>query len=297
MSSTLVNTEIVIVVPRFVPEIIWHSSVEGHQRGLRVHPIRLLRPYKEARNSYSRIGALATTRALVHLKIQSKFLTGADIPRGRATRSRTEPQTRLTGGHYPSQRGGDLGSTLRILGYIERGPIPFVNIVIRRLDVDPVNQTSASGLRRYLGVGGRPHCHPYHRVLTSLDPKLFDGRSIHFLNATPPETRIVQRLDPFSLDDPSAIPADSLPCEHKPIGQMPRHDTIPSLFHGKRYLIRTTKYGGYVATCPKMEGWGVLPGPIGVLRVACPWVRSRALPGPNKRDGRFAGNKYLYDGM
>ena len=132
----------------------------------------------------SRIGALATTRALVHLKIQSKFLTGADIPRGRATRSRTEPQTSFTGGRYPSQRG-NLGSTLRVLGYIERGPIPSVNIVVRRLDVDPVNQPSASGLRRYLGVGGRPHCHPYHRVLTSLDPKLFDGRSI-YISSMPP---------------------------------------------------------------------------------------------------------------
>ena len=33
---------------------------------------------------------------------------------------------------------------------------------------------------------------------------------------------------------------------------------------------------------PKWRGGGVLPGSIGVLRVVCPWVRSRALPGPNR---------------
>ena len=82
-------------------------------------------------------------------------------------------------------KGGDLGSTLRILGCVERGPIPFVNIVVRRLDVDPVNQPSTSGLRRYSGVGGRPHCHPYHRVLTPLDPKLFDGRSVYISSSSP----------------------------------------------------------------------------------------------------------------
>ena len=85
---------------------------------------------------------------------------------------------------------------------------------------------------------------------------------------------------------------------------MPRHDTIPSLFHGKRYLIRTTKYGGYVATCPKMEGWG---GTSGVHRGFEGCVSLGALPrtpwpeptdsGTKEHDGRFAGNKCLYDGM
>ena len=45
------------------------------------------------------------------------------------------------------------------------------------------------------------------------------------------------------------------------------------------YLVRTTNMGIWGGPVPNWEGVRMLPGSIGVLRVACPWVRCRAPPG------------------
>ena len=45
--------------------------------------------------------------------------------------------------------------------------------------------------------------------------------------------------------------------------------------------------GGMWGHVPKWGGGGMLPGSIGVLRVACPWVRSRAPPAQNPPSSKF----------
>jgi hypothetical protein len=122
MSNISTDTEIVIAVLRFTPEIIWYCGVENlpsindlyefilSSFDFTKKPRVLIQSFKDR--------ALAATRALVHLKIQRKCLTGEDIPRGKDnTRSGQGPS--LTSQATTILAEGDLESALGVLDYIE----------------------------------------------------------------------------------------------------------------------------------------------------------------------------------
>ena len=123
MSSISTDTEIVIVALRFIPEIIWHCGV-GNLPSINdlyefilssfdftKKPRVLIQSFKDR--------ALAATKALVHLKIQRKCLTGEDILRGKDnTRSGQSPSLATQVTTIPAEEG-DLESALGVLDYIE----------------------------------------------------------------------------------------------------------------------------------------------------------------------------------
>lgn len=123
MSGNSTDTEIIIAVLRFIPEIIWHSGVEKlpslnelyefilSSFDFTKQPRVLIRSFKDR--------ALAAARALVHLKIQRKCLTGKDITRGKDNKKpdqnlRLASQTTV----IPAEEG-DLESVLGVLDYVE----------------------------------------------------------------------------------------------------------------------------------------------------------------------------------
>jgi hypothetical protein len=123
MSSISTDTEIVIAVLQFIPEIIWHSGVENlpsindlyklilSSFDFTKKPRVLIQSFKDQ--------ALAATRALVHIKIQRKCLTGEDVPRGKEnTRLGRGPSLASQATTIPAEEG-DLESALGVLDYIE----------------------------------------------------------------------------------------------------------------------------------------------------------------------------------
>jgi hypothetical protein len=123
MSSISTDTEIVIAVLRFIPEIIWHCGVENlpsindlyefilSSFDFTKKPRVLIQSFKDR--------ALAATRALVHIKIQRKCLTGEDVSRGKDnTRSGQGPSLASQVTTIPAEEG-DLESALAVLDYIE----------------------------------------------------------------------------------------------------------------------------------------------------------------------------------
>jgi len=123
MSNISTDTEIVIAVLRFIPEIIWHGGVEKLPSINELYesilssfdftkkPRALIQSFKDR--------ALAATRALVHLKIQRKCLTGEDVPREKDNKN-SDPGPRLASlaTVIPAEEG-DLESVLGVLDYIE----------------------------------------------------------------------------------------------------------------------------------------------------------------------------------
>jgi len=123
MSSISTDTEIVIAVLRFIPEIIWHSGVEKLPSINELYefilssfdftkkPRVLIQSFKDR--------ALAATKALVHLKIQRKCLTGEDVPRGKDNKKSGQgPRLASPATVIPAEEG-DLESALGVLDYIE----------------------------------------------------------------------------------------------------------------------------------------------------------------------------------
>jgi hypothetical protein len=123
MSSISTNTEIVIAVLRFIPEIIWHCGVENlpsindlyefiqSSFDFTKKPRVLIQSFKDQ--------ALAATRALAHIKIQRKWMTGEDVSRGKDnTRSGQGPSLASQATIIPAEEG-DLESALGVLDYIE----------------------------------------------------------------------------------------------------------------------------------------------------------------------------------
>ena len=123
MSGISTDTEIVIAVLRFIPEIIWHCGVENlpsindlyefilSSFDFTKKPRVLIQSFKDR--------ALAATRALVHIRIQRKCLTGEDVPRGKDnTRSGQGPSLASQATTIPVEEG-DLESTLGVSDYIE----------------------------------------------------------------------------------------------------------------------------------------------------------------------------------
>jgi hypothetical protein len=123
MSTISTDTEIVIAVLRFIPEIIWHCGVENlpsindlyefiqSSFDFTKKPRVLIQSFKDR--------VLAATRALVHIKIQRKCLTGEDIPRGKDnTSSGRRPSLASQATTIPAEEG-DLESALGVLDYIE----------------------------------------------------------------------------------------------------------------------------------------------------------------------------------
>ena len=123
MSSISTDTEILIAVLRFIPEIIWHSGVENLPSINELYefilssfdftkkPRVLIQSFKER--------ALAATRALVHLKIQRKCLTGVDIPKRKGNMASVRgPRLASLATVIPAEEG-DLESALCVLDYIE----------------------------------------------------------------------------------------------------------------------------------------------------------------------------------
>ena len=122
MSSISTDTDIVIAVLRFIPEIIWHSGVERLPSINELYesilssfdftkkPRVLIQSFKDR--------ALAATKALVHLKIQRKCLTGEDISRGKDNRKSDQgPRLASQATVIPAEEG-DLESALAVLDYI-----------------------------------------------------------------------------------------------------------------------------------------------------------------------------------
>ena len=123
MSSISTDTEIVIAVLRFIPEIIWHGGVERLPSMNELYesilssfdftkkPRVLIQSFKDR--------ALAATKALVHLKIQRRCLTGEDVPRGKDNRKSDQgPRLASQAIVIPAEEG-NLESALGVLDYIE----------------------------------------------------------------------------------------------------------------------------------------------------------------------------------
>jgi hypothetical protein len=123
MWNISIDTEIVIAVLRFIPEIIWHSSVEKlpsidelyesilSSFDFTKKPRVLIQSFKDR--------ALAATRALVHFKIQRKCLTGGDVPKGKDNKKPGQgPRLASPATVIPAEEG-DLESALGVLDYIE----------------------------------------------------------------------------------------------------------------------------------------------------------------------------------
>jgi hypothetical protein len=123
MSNISTDTEIVIAVLQFIPEIIWHCGVENlpsindlyefimSSFNFTKKPRVLIQSFKDQ--------ALTATRALVHLKVQRKCLTGEDVPRGKDnTRLGQGPSLASQATTIPAEEG-DLESALGVLDYIE----------------------------------------------------------------------------------------------------------------------------------------------------------------------------------
>ena len=122
MSSISTDTEIVIAVLRFIPEIIWHGGVERLPSINELYgfilssfdftkkPRVLIQSLKDR--------ALAATKALVHLKIQRRCLTGDDVPRRKENKSNQGPRLASQATAIPAEEG-DLESALGVLDYIE----------------------------------------------------------------------------------------------------------------------------------------------------------------------------------
>jgi len=123
MSSISTDTEIVIAVLRFIPEIIWHSGVENLPSINELYefilssfdftkkPRVLIQSFKDR--------ALAATRALVHLKVQRKCLTGEGIPRGKDDKNSYQGARLSSQATVIPAEEGDLESALGVLDYIE----------------------------------------------------------------------------------------------------------------------------------------------------------------------------------
>ena len=123
MSNISTDTEIVIAVLRFIPEIIWHGGVERlpsidelyesilSSFDFTKKPRVLIQSFKDR--------ALAATKALVHLKIQRRCLTEEDVPRGKDNRKSDQgPKLASQAAVIPAEEG-DLESALGVLDYIE----------------------------------------------------------------------------------------------------------------------------------------------------------------------------------
>ena len=87
MWSISTDTEHIIAVLRFIPQIIWYSDV-GKLLSIGVHYDTTLSSFDFTKKSRALIQsfkdrALATTKALVHLKIQKKCLAGEDIAKSK----------------------------------------------------------------------------------------------------------------------------------------------------------------------------------------------------------------------
>ena len=128
MWSISTDTEHVIAVLRFIPEIIWHSGV-GKLPSINVlyesilssfdftkKPRVLIQSFKDR--------ALAATKALVHLKIQRKCLTGEDVEKRKENKLDKGPRLASPATFIPAEEG-DLESALGVLDYIE-GRADFV---------------------------------------------------------------------------------------------------------------------------------------------------------------------------
>ena len=123
MSSFSTDTEIVIAVLRFIPEIIWHSGVEKLPSINELYelilssfdftkkPRVLIQSFKDR--------ALAATRALVHLKIQRKCLTGEEVPKGKDSKKFDQGSRLASQAAVIPVEEGDLESALGVLDYIE----------------------------------------------------------------------------------------------------------------------------------------------------------------------------------
>jgi hypothetical protein len=122
-SNISTDTEIVIAVLHFILEIIWHCGVKNlpsindlyefilSSFDFTKKPRALIQSFKDR--------SLAATRALVHLKVPRKCLTGEDVPRGKDnTKSRQGPNLASQATAIPVEEG-DLESALGVLDYIE----------------------------------------------------------------------------------------------------------------------------------------------------------------------------------
>ena len=123
MSNISTDTEIIITVLRFIPDIIWHSGVANlpsvnelyelilSSFDLTKKPRVLIQSFKGR--------ALAAAKALIHLKIQRKCLTGEDISKGRdITKPDQRPRLASQAAVIPAEEG-DLECALGVLDYIE----------------------------------------------------------------------------------------------------------------------------------------------------------------------------------
>ena len=123
MSGISTDTEIVIAVLRFIPEIIWHSGVEKLPSINELYelilssfdftkkPRVLIQSFKDR--------ALAATRALVHLMIQRRCLTREDVPRGKDNKKVDQGSRLASQATVIPVEEGDLESALGVLDYIE----------------------------------------------------------------------------------------------------------------------------------------------------------------------------------
>ena len=123
MWSISIDTEIVIAVLRFIPEIIWHGGVEKlpsidelyesilSSFDFTKKPRVLIQSFKDR--------ALAATRALVHLKIQRKCLTGGEVPKGKDNQRPDQGPRLASPAAVILAEEGDLESALGVLDYIE----------------------------------------------------------------------------------------------------------------------------------------------------------------------------------
>ena len=123
MSNISTDTEIIITVLRFIPDIIWHSGVANlpsvnelyelilSSFDLTKKPRVLIQSFKGR--------ALAAAKALIHLEIQRKCLTGEDISKGRDnTKADQRPRLASQATVIPAEEG-DLECALGVLDYIE----------------------------------------------------------------------------------------------------------------------------------------------------------------------------------
>ena len=123
MWSISTDTEIVIAVLRFIPEIIWHGGVEKlpsidelyesilSSFDFTKKPRVLIQSFKDR--------ALAATRALVHLKIQRKCLTGGEVPKGKDNKRPDQGPRLASPAAVILAEEGDLESALGVLDYVE----------------------------------------------------------------------------------------------------------------------------------------------------------------------------------
>ena len=114
MWSISTDPEHIIAVLRFIPEIIWHSSV-GKLPNVLYDPILssfgfAKKPRVPIQDFKDR--ALAAMKALFHLKIQRKCLTGEDVAKRKDDKKLDEGPRFASPATFIPAKEGDLESAL-----------------------------------------------------------------------------------------------------------------------------------------------------------------------------------------